>query len=299
MITVSIQTPSEDKTMMDPINLTELEFAVSGIFVKRESWPPGTVHDYMDHGRQDNLLHYIIDGSRTYQIDGHEKILRPGTLIFIPEGTKYRTETRRPTSGIGICFHMHSLDGTPILLERDVYTVENDTLLYQPLFSEMEQATEMLKQDVAKFEKCVTDSVKVPVTQSMFNALVSFCYNVGQGAFKTSTLLKKLNKKDYNGACEQFERWNKSGGKVLGGLVKRRAKEQKEFLRMGTPETKPSDVPSLKGYKGFSIVDGLKSFGYPHTFAYRKTLWAKIGKTSKYKGTATQNLQLLNYLKGV
>ncbi len=145
MITVSIQTPSEDKTMMDPINLTELEFAVSGIFVKRESWPPGTVHDYMDHGRQDNLLHYIIDGSRTYQIDGHEKILRPGTLIFIPEGTKYRTETRRPTSGIGICFHMHSLDGTPILLERDVYTVENDTLLYQPLFSEMEQATEMYR----------------------------------------------------------------------------------------------------------------------------------------------------------
>lgn len=162
-----------------------------------------------------------------------------------------------------------------------------------------EQATEMLKQDVAKFEKCVTDSVKVPVTQSMFNALVSFCYNVGQGAFKTSTLLKKLNKKDYNGACEQFERWNKSGGKVLGGLVKRRAKEQKEFLRMGTPETKPSDIPSLKGYKGFSIVDGLKSFGYPNTFAYRKTLWAKIGKTSKYKGTATQNTQLLNYLKGV
>ena len=145
MITVSIQTPSEDKTMMDPINLTELEFAVSGIFVKRESWPPGTVHDYMDHGRQDNLLHYIIDGSRTYQINGHEKILRPGTLIFIPEGTKYRTETRRPTSGIGICFQMHSLDGAPVLLERDVYTVENDTLLYQPLFSEMEQATEMYR----------------------------------------------------------------------------------------------------------------------------------------------------------
>lgn len=131
--------------MIDPINLTELEFAVSGIFVKRESWSPGTVHDYMDHGRQDNLLHYIIDGSRTYQIDGHEKILRPGTLIFIPEGTKYRTETRRPTSGIGICFHMHSLDGTPILLEQDIYTVENDASLYQPLFSEMEQATELYR----------------------------------------------------------------------------------------------------------------------------------------------------------
>ena len=163
----------------------------------------------------------------------------------------------------------------------------------------MEQATELLKNDVAKFEKCVTSSVKVPVTQSMFNALVSFCYNIGQGAFKSSTLLKKLNKGDYNGACAEFERWNKSGGKVLNGLVKRRTKEQKEFLRMGTPDNKPSDIPSLKGYKGFSIVDGLKSFGYPYNFTYRKTLWAKIGKTSNYKGTSTQNTTLLNYLKGV
>jgi len=129
--------------MIDPISLTELEFAVSGIFVKRESWARGAAHDYSDHGRQDNLLHYIIDGSRTYQINGHEKILRPGTLIFIPEGTKYRTETRRPTSGIGICFNMHSHNGTPISLQHDVYTVENDASLYQSLFSDMEHTSEM------------------------------------------------------------------------------------------------------------------------------------------------------------
>lgn len=160
-----------------------------------------------------------------------------------------------------------------------------------------EQATEILKNDVSKFENCVNNSVKVPVTQSMFNALVSFCYNIGQGAFKTSTLLKKLNKSDYNGACNEFSRWNKSGGKVLNGLVKRRAKEQKEFLRMGIPDTKTSDIPSLKGYKGFSIVDGLKSFGYDSSFEYRAKLWCAIGKTSKYKGSATQNLTLLNTLK--
>ena len=66
-------------------------------------------------------------------------------------------------------------------------------------------------------------------------------------------------------------------------------------------EVKPleSNIPSLKGYKGFSIVDGLKSFGYPSTFTYRKNLWKLVGKTSTYKGTATQNLTLLNILKKV
>lgn len=161
-----------------------------------------------------------------------------------------------------------------------------------------EKADELLKNDVAKFENAVNNSVKVEITQSMFNALVSFCYNVGQGAFKSSTLLKHLNKGDYNKCSQEFAKWNKSGGKVLIGLVNRRAKEKREFLRMGIPvKTSVSDIPSLKGYKGFSIVDGLKSFGYDYSFDYRKKLWSAIGKTSKYKGTATQNLTLLNTLK--
>ena len=142
MISETIQTESEDNTMIEPISLTELEFSVSDIFVKRESWDRGIVHDFSDHGRQDNLLHYFIEGSRSYQIGGGEKILRSGSLIFIPAGTKYRTETRRPSSGIGICFHMHSRDGSPIDLQQDVYTAENDTTLFQPLFSDMEQAAE-------------------------------------------------------------------------------------------------------------------------------------------------------------
>ena len=57
------------------------------------------------------------------------------------------------------------------------------------------------------------------------------------------------------------------------------------------------DLPSLQGYKGFSIVSGLKSFGYPSDFEYRKILWKKIGKTDTYKGTAYQNITLLNTLK--
>lgn len=166
------------------------------------------------------------------------------------------------------------------------------------------QATELLEKDLARFEKAVSSAVVVPITQSMFNALVSFTYNVGAGAFKSSSLLKYLNKKEYTKASNEFSKWTKCGDVVLAGLVKRRAKEKKEFLRLGMPTAKkpatkkPSEkMPSLKGYKGFSLVDGLKQFGYKSDFDYRASLWKLAGKKDKYKGTGEQNAKLLNILK--
>ena len=95
----------------------------------------------------------------------------------------------------------------------------------------LEQAHEYLAHDMIEFEKTVNDSVKVPLSQNQFDALVSLAYNIGSGAFKNSTLLKKLNAKDYAGAADQFLVWNKGGGKVLNGLVKRRASERALFLK--------------------------------------------------------------------
>jgi GH24 family phage-related lysozyme (muramidase) len=92
-----------------------------------------------------------------------------------------------------------------------------------------EKADELFEKDVQRFVDGVNELVKVPVNQNQFDALVSFAYNVGLGALKKSTLLDLLNGKEYKGASEQYERWNKSGGKVLKGLVKRREKEQKLF----------------------------------------------------------------------
>ncbi|WP_409246581.1 lysozyme, partial [Acinetobacter baumannii] len=70
-----------------------------------------------------------------------------------------------------------------------------------------EQAKTYFKHDLAKFEKTVNESVTVPLTQNQFDALVSLTYNIGSGAFKNSTLLKKLNKGDYQGAADQFLVW--------------------------------------------------------------------------------------------
>ena len=91
------------------------------------------------------------------------------------------------------------------------------------------EAERLLRRDLVRFQACVTKSVNVPLTQGQYDALVSLCYNIGEGAFRKSTLLKLLNQKRYDAACRQFDRWTKGGGKVLPGLVRRRAAEAALF----------------------------------------------------------------------
>jgi GH24 family phage-related lysozyme (muramidase) len=93
-----------------------------------------------------------------------------------------------------------------------------------------EQAIALLRQDVATFEKAVTSAVRVPITNNQFAALVSFAYNVGSGALNSSTLLRRLNAGDSNGAVNEFLRWNRAGGQVLAGLTRRRVAERDLFL---------------------------------------------------------------------
>ena len=92
-------------------------------------------------------------------------------------------------------------------------------------------ADELLLGDVAYFENVVRSLVKVSLTDNEFSALVSFVYNLGEGNLSRSTLLKKLNAGDKRGAADELPRWNKAGGKVLQGLVRRRAAERALFLR--------------------------------------------------------------------
>lgn len=93
-----------------------------------------------------------------------------------------------------------------------------------------DEADELLKLDVFKFEECVNDSVEVEMTQGMFDALVSFAYNCGCSALKSSTLLRLLNQGNKEGAAQQFGRWNKAAGKVLPGLTRRREAERQLFV---------------------------------------------------------------------
>lgn len=97
------------------------------------------------------------------------------------------------------------------------------------------QAEQWLDLEVQEKAKGVAPLCSVPLTQSMFDALVSFSYNVGIGAFEESTLRRKLNQKDYEGAAKEFDRWVKAGGSVLQGLVNRRNDEEALFRKDGWP----------------------------------------------------------------
>lgn len=93
-----------------------------------------------------------------------------------------------------------------------------------------EQGEKMLRKELNTFEDAVERLVKVPMNQNVFDSLVLFSYNIGVGAFQKSTLLKLLNQGKYEAAAAQFSRWNKGGGKVLAGLVKRRKAEAALFM---------------------------------------------------------------------
>ena len=93
------------------------------------------------------------------------------------------------------------------------------------------EAETLLRADV--MDKCrdVDSLVKVSLNDNQYAAIVSFTFNLGVGNLKQSTLLKKLNAGDFEGAANEFAKWNKAGGKVLAGLTRRRAAEAELFRR--------------------------------------------------------------------
>jgi lysozyme len=93
----------------------------------------------------------------------------------------------------------------------------------------IEEARRLFIADVDVAARVVNSVVQVSLTQHEFDALVDLCFNIGGGAFGRSTLVRKLNQKDFAGAVEEFKVWNKCGGRTLPGLAARRDKEAELF----------------------------------------------------------------------
>lgn len=91
-------------------------------------------------------------------------------------------------------------------------------------------AEQYLQNDLKRFVDDLNRLVKVEVAQHEFDALCSLIYNIGTSNFATSTLLKKLNKKDPT-VADEFLRWNIAGGKIVAGLTNRRKQERALFLK--------------------------------------------------------------------
>lgn len=91
------------------------------------------------------------------------------------------------------------------------------------------EADEFLQSDLRNAISCVNRLVTVTLSQQEFDALVDFTFNLGCGLFGDSTLLKNLNAGDYQGAAQEFDRWDFAAGKQVQGLLLRRQRETTEF----------------------------------------------------------------------
>ena len=121
----------------------------------------------------------------------------------------------------------------PYICSGGVLTIGYGTTknVHESMSITQEQADQLLKEDLQNYEAAVKRLVRVPITQSQYDSLTSFTYNLGPSALANSTLLKLLNGGDSDGnVSKQFLRWNKAGGKELKGLTYRRKSEAYLYL---------------------------------------------------------------------
>ncbi len=87
----------------------------------------------------------------------------------------------------------------------------------------------IINKDFAPAVRRVIQGVPIPVTQGMFDAMVSLAYNIGTGAFAKSSVVRHLKQGNKEAAADAFLLWNKAGGRVLNGLTRRRQAERRVF----------------------------------------------------------------------
>lgn len=105
------------------------------------------------------------------------------------------------------------------------------------------EGREILAKDLRDVEATVRNAVRVPVNENQIGALVSFTFNLGEGNFQKSTLLKKVNAGLFDEAAAEFVRWNRAKGKVLKGLTRRREAEAALFSRPVEGAATPKPIP--------------------------------------------------------
>jgi len=150
-----------------------------------------------------------------YAWDGHINEAGLG-IIKSFEGwssTAYRCPARRWTIGWGSCW---AIDGNAVTANH-------------PDIDEA-AGTALLRRELRHVEGAIGKLITAELNENMFSALASWAFNVGTGAMQRSTLRMKLNRGQYEDAADEFPKWRRAGGRVLKGLVRRRAVERGLFL---------------------------------------------------------------------
>lgn len=146
-------------------------------------------------------------------------------LLMQWEGFKakvYKDSAGLDTIGVG-----HLL--TPDERSSGRIAINGDSVQYKAGLSQ-QQVCELLAQDLARYEGAVREKVGIELEQNQFDALVSFCFNVGIGAFGNSTVLKCINAGSLADVPDELRRWTGAGGKTVPGLANRRENEVKLWM---------------------------------------------------------------------
>ena len=142
--------------------------------------------------------------------------------------------TKSSSKGIELIKSFEGFYAKPYLCPANVATIGYGTIRYpngtKVTLSDVsitkETATSYLMDNLTTYEKSVDAFCRDDISQNQFDALVSFCYNVGSTALKSSTLLKKVNANPNDPEIKfEFLKWNRGGGRVLKGLTRRREAE--------------------------------------------------------------------------
>jgi lysozyme len=143
---------------------------------------------------------------------------------------KIATLTLSALALVGIVSHEGYRDDAYIPIPGDVPTIGFGTTEGVKMGDKTTpiKALKQAMRDVQRFEGAVKQCVKVPLYQYEYDAYISLSYNIGSGNFCRSTLVKKLNAQDYEGACKEILRWDRAQGRVVRGLTIRRQEEYKQ-----------------------------------------------------------------------
>ena len=117
----------------------------------------------------------------------------------------------------------------------------------------IEEAYKLFERDIKLKEEAILSLVSIKLNKNQLDALVSFVYNIGIPQFRRSTMLKLLNKGDYIGASNEFDRWVNAGGRPLKGLILRREAEKVLFLN--SVNSLDSEM-NYESYKDYIFRDG-------------------------------------------
>ncbi len=155
-----------------------------------------------------------------------------------------------------------------------------------------DEAEGILRRDLQKYKDAVSAAVKVSMTDNQFGAFVSLCYNIGPGAFRKSTAVRRMNAGDAPGAAEALTWFNKAGGKVLRGLVRRREAERALFL---TPDA--AHIEEAPTRPAGPVTGGeAKSLGKSKTVAAGGTLVGGLAMYSQIKEAMPQVAEYAPYV---